>query len=209
MEENLNAEATAPEKGSPQADAPEAAAPSASAAEQQPADAENQNDHSGRITELEKELESYKDRFVRKMAEFDNYKRRTAEEQASLLKYASEPFIVKLLSVADDFERSLKHIDSATETAAIREGIHLVYDKLMKLFGEQGIKKIEAVGAPFNVEYHEALLQRPAPGVAPHTVLDEVLAGYLYKDKVIRHAQVIVSDDSEETTAPQHSESNG
>jgi len=151
-----------------------------------------------KIAELETQLQELKDTLLRKAAEFENYKRRTENEQMNLLKYAAENFIVKLLPIVDDFERSLQHIDDAQDKEAIKQGIKLVYDKLMKLLDEQGVKKIDAVGKPFDVEFHEALMQRKDDSVEPHTVLDEVEKGYLYKDKVIRHSKVVVSEDSPE-----------
>lgn len=150
---------------------------------------------SEKVAELEKELQEQKDKFLRKVAEFENFKRRTDNEQMNLLKYAAEPIIVKLLSVADDFERSLGHISDASDIEAVKKGIELIYSKLMKIFEEQGIKKIESLNQPFDFNLHEALLQRTVENVAPHTVVEEVEPGYFYKDKVIRHSKVIVSDE--------------
>jgi len=148
-----------------------------------------------KISQLETEVSELKDKLLRKAAEFENYKRRTENDQINLLNYAAESFIQKLLPVVDDFERSLQHVDDAQEVDAIKKGLKLIYDKLMKVLDEQGIKKMESVGQPFNVDYHEALLQRPDDSVEPHTVLEEVEKGYIYKDKVIRHAKVIVSEE--------------
>lgn len=152
-----------------------------------------------KIEKLEKEASDFKDKLLRKAAEFENYKRRTENDQLNLLKYAAESFIIKLLPVVDDFERSLQHIDNAKDVDSLKQGIKLVYDKLIKTLDDQGVKKIESVGKPFDVHYHEAILQRPAEGVEPHTVLDEVEKGYIYKDKVIRHTKVIVSADQSES----------
>lgn len=151
-----------------------------------------------KIAELEKEVADLKDRFLRKVAEFENYKRRNENDQLNLIKYAAESFIIKLLPVVDDFERSLEHIESAKNNDALKEGIKLVYDKLIKVLDEQGVKKIDAVGKPFDVHYHEALMQRKDDKAEPHTVLDELEKGYLYKDRVIRHSKVVVSEDSSE-----------
>ena len=148
-----------------------------------------------KVSQLETEVSEFKDKLLRKAAEFENYKRRTENDQINLLNYAAESFIQKLLPVVDDFERSLQHVDDAQEVDAIKKGLKLIYDKLMKVLDEQGIKKMESVGQPFNVDYHEALLQRPDDSVEPHTVLEEVEKGYIYKDKVIRHAKVIVSEE--------------
>jgi len=149
-----------------------------------------------KIDRLEKEVREYQDKLLRKAAEFENYKRRTENEHINLIKYAAESFIVKLLPTIDDFERSLQHIENAKDITALKEGIKLIYDKLIKVISDQGVKKIDSVGKPFDVHFHEALMQRKAENVAPHTVLDEVEKGYMYKDRVIRHAKVIVSEDN-------------
>ena len=147
----------------------------------------------GKIVELEKQTAELKDSLLRKVAEFENYKRRNENEQMNLLKYAAEPFIKSVLSVYDDLERSLSHIDDENSFESTKKGLQLVFDKFNKTLDAQGIKKIDAKGQPFDVHFHEALMQQPVEGVAPHTVLDVIEHGYLYKDKVIRHAKVIVS----------------
>ena len=147
------------------------------------------------LKQLEQEVTELKDKLLRKAAEFENYKRRTENDQINLLTYAAESFIQKLLPVIDDFERSLGHVDDAEDINAIKQGLKLIYDKLMKVLDEQGVKKIEAVGNSFDVDYHEALMQRPDDTVEPHTVLEEMEKGYTYKDKVIRHAKVVVSEE--------------
>ncbi len=149
-----------------------------------------------RIKELEIQASEWQDKFLRKVAEFENYKRRTENDQLNLIKYAAESFVIKLLDVVDDFERSLVHIQDAKDTSTIEEGIKLVYNKLLKTLEEQGVKKIESVGQPFDVNFHEAVMQMQNDSVPPHTVLDEIQSGYVYKDRVIRHSKVIVSDES-------------
>ncbi|GIK22064.1 MAG: nucleotide exchange factor GrpE [Ignavibacteriota bacterium] len=148
-----------------------------------------------KIRTLEAEVANYKDLMLRKAAEFENYKRRTENEQVNLLKYAAESLIIKLLPTIDDFERSLSHISEETDVQKIKEGIQLIYNQFLKTLNEQGVQKIESVGKPFNFEYHEALMQRPDDSVPPHTVLDELETGYIYKDHVIRYAKVIVSEE--------------
>jgi len=149
-----------------------------------------------KIAELEKQVKEWNDKFLRKAAEFENYKRRTENDQFNLINYAAESFIVKLLPVVNDFERSMEHIDDIDKNKAVKEGIKLVYEKLLKLLKEHGVKKMHTKGEPFNVDFHDALMQRKDNSVPPHTVLEEVEPGYLYRDKVIRHAKVIVSEES-------------
>ena len=149
-----------------------------------------------KIADLEAQVKEWHDKFLRKAAEFENYKRRTENDQFNLINYAAESFITKLLPVIDDFERSLQHIDDDTNVDAVKEGIKLVYEKLLKVLDEQGVKKMKVKGEPFNVDYHDALMQRQDDSVPPHTILEEIEKGYLYRDKVIRHAKVIVSEET-------------
>jgi molecular chaperone GrpE len=168
-----------------------------------PESLENEESDSGsadildaKIAELESQVKELQDKLLRKAAEFENYKRRTENDQFNLINYAAESFIVKLLPIVDDFERSMAHIDDIDNNKSVKDGIKLVYEKLMKLLNEQGVKKMQTKGEQFNVEYHDALMQKKDTSVAPHTVLEEVESGYIYRDKVIRHAKVIVSEDS-------------
>jgi molecular chaperone GrpE len=149
-----------------------------------------------KISELEMKVQDLQDKLLRKAAEFENYKRRTENDQFNLINYAAESFIIKLLPIVDDFQRSMDHIDDLEKSESVKDGIKLVYEKLHKLLSEQGVKKMRTKGEPFNVEYHDALMQRKDDSVPPHTVVEEIEPGYIYRDKVIRHAKVIVSEDS-------------
>ena len=159
-------------------------------------DADAAEKSEAKIAELEAQVKEWQDKLLRKAAEFENYKRRTENDQFNLINYAAESFIIKLLPVVDDFERSMEHIDDIDNNKAVKEGIKLVYEKLLKLLNEHGVKKMQTKGEPFSVDYHDALMQRKDDSVPPHTVLEEVESGYLYRDKVIRHAKVIVSEES-------------
>ncbi|MEJ5352284.1 MAG: nucleotide exchange factor GrpE [Melioribacteraceae bacterium] len=161
-----------------------------------------------KISELEKNNSELKDAFLRKAAEFENYKRRTENDQLNIIKYAAEPFIKSILTVYDDLERSLTHVNGDNNFESLKKGLELIYDKFTKILNSHGIKKIDAVGQPFDVELHEALMQRPAEGVPPHTVLEVLEHGYIYKDKVIRHAKVIVSSETKSEDIQQDSQNN-
>ena len=147
------------------------------------------------VNEQEKKIKDLQDSLLRKVAEFENYKRRTENDQFNLIKYAAESFILKVLPIYDDLKRSVNHLSEETNFSSIKEGLELILNKFTKTLEEQGIKKIETLGKEFNVEFHEALLQQPSNEFPDHTVIQEVEAGYLYKDKVIRHAKVIVSQN--------------
>ncbi|MBK7380059.1 MAG: nucleotide exchange factor GrpE [Ignavibacteriales bacterium] len=168
--------------------------------------ADTLNELNVKISQLENEKDELKDSLLRKVAEFENYKRRSENEQLNLIKYAAESFIIKILTVVDDLERTLAHLEESENSKSLSEGIKLVYEKFIRILKEQGVTPIEAIGKPFNVDFHEAILQRKDSSVEPHTVLDEIQKGYLYKDRVIRHAQVIVSEDSELQSTGQDSE---
>ena len=148
-----------------------------------------------KIKLLEQDIIQYKELALRKAAEFENYKRRTENDQLNLLKYAAESLIIKLLPTIDDLERSLEHMTEETDVQKIKEGVQLIYNKFVKTLADQGVQKMESIGKPFSVEFHEALMQRADDSVPPHTVIDELETGYMYKDRVIRHAKVIVSED--------------
>lgn len=154
-----------------------------------------ENEHE-KVHILEAEISDLKDKLLRKAAEFENYKRRTENDQLNLLKYAAEAFIIKLLPVVDDIERSIQHIEGSNDIDSIKDGMKLIFDKLIKVLEDQGVKKFESKGKPFDVNYHEALMQQKNETLPPHTVIDELESGYLYKDKVIRHAKVIVNEDN-------------
>ena len=158
---------------------------------------ENQTDLSERVEELEKKNEELNDRLIRRLAEFENYKKRTDLEKSEIFKYAAESFIIKVLTVHEDLQRSLSHIDDENKDA-LRDGLKLVADKFTQILDEQGVKKIKTTGEIFDVDFHEALLQQPSKDVPADTILTEVESGYIYKDKVIKHAKVIVSKELEE-----------
>ncbi len=153
-----------------------------------------------KVEELEKQNEELKDSLLRKVAEFENYKRRTEKDQLNLLEYAAESVLLKIIPIFDDLNRSLEHIDETDNVESIKEGLKLVVDKFRKTLEEVGVKKIETKDKQFDYNYHEALMQQNVEGVPPHTIVTEVEPGYIYKDKVLKHAKVIVSQDNTEAS---------
>lgn len=152
------------------------------------------------VNELQQKLETaqkladtYKDQFLRKAAEFDNYKKRSEMEYATMAKNANERLIRLLIPILDDFARSLKAERETRDLESLLKGIELIYNKFTKLLESQGLLPFESVGKTFNVEQHDALLQVPRSDVPPHTVVEEIERGYKLFDKVLRHAKVIVS----------------
>ncbi len=158
------------------------------------------------INLLKEEVNQWKDKFLRKMAEFDNYKKRLEQDQIQLIKYANEKLIKDLLPVIDDFERTLTFSKEELKKNSILQGVEMVYNKLMKILSDYGLKKIDALNQPFDFNYHEALLQVPKEGVEPLTVVEEVEKGYLLNDKVIRHSKVIVSSEVNVENTPSNNQ---
>ena len=138
------------------------------------------------------EAEVLRDRLLRKAAEFENYKRRTESEISTLFKYQNEGLITDLLPVLDDFDRVLKP-DNKQDLETFKKGVELIYEKFKKVLEKQGLKEIESTGKPFDVNLHDALMQVENNKAAPNTIMDTAEKGYYLKDKVIRHAKVIVS----------------
>jgi len=155
---------------------------------------ETKVDLNERVAELEKKNEELNDRLIRRLAEFENYKKRTDVEKTELFKYAAEPFVLKTLTVHEDLQRSLSHGDDKNKDA-LKDGLKLVASKFTQILEEQGVTKIDAMGKEFDHEYHEALLQQPSNDFPPNSVINVVEAGYMFKDKVIKHAKVIVSQE--------------
>ncbi len=147
------------------------------------------------IEMLKNEVAEWKDKFLRKMAEFENYKKRVREEQIQLINYSNEKLIRDLLAIVDDFERTLNFSKEDLNNNPVLKGVEMVYSKLMKVLSNYGLKKIEALNQPFDFNYHEALLQVPKEGVEPLTVVEEIQKGYMLHDRVLRHSKVIVSSD--------------
>ena len=143
--------------------------------------------------ELETQVNQLKDQHLRKIAEFENYKRRTEKEFLAHLEFANEGLIVELLPVLDDFERFLEHADDNEETKTFKEGVELVYKKLFSALEKKGLKVMEVIGEEFDSEKHEALMQVDSDKVESGYIVDQHLKGYLINDKVIRHAQVLVA----------------
>lgn len=138
------------------------------------------------------ELESMKDRFLRLNAEFDNYKRRTLKERMDMLKTANSDVMLALLPVLDDFERAISALSADKNNPAF-EGVNLIHNKLKSILEQKGLKAMDAIGKPFNVDLHEALTQMPATNnKQKDTVMDVMEKGYFLNDKVIRHAKVVV-----------------
>jgi len=145
------------------------------------------------IVKLRKQVEEYKDKYLRLFADFDNFKKRNAKERLELILTAGKDVIQDLLPTLDDFERATKALEKSTDVAAVKEGMSLIQNKLIRTLESKRLKPIESIGQDFNVEKHEAITEIPAPSPAMvGKVIDEVEKGYYLNDKIIRFAKVVV-----------------
>lgn len=143
------------------------------------------------------EADALKDQLLRTLAEFDNYKKRSQRDMGQFMQTANEKLIVDLLPVIDDMERAIKVSKEITSDDAkvqqFVQGVEFIYKKLVKTLESKGLKAIEAIGTPLDVNLHDALIQIEVADAEPNMVVDEHEKGYFLNDKVIRHAKVIVS----------------
>ena len=146
-----------------------------------------------KIAELEEKVAKDKDDYIRLMAEFDNYRRRTSQEKLELVSTASTETIKGLLPVLDDCERALAVLKESKDSEAAKEGTELIYNKLMTYLKSKGLAVIEAAGQPFDTDLHEAVAQFPVPEEDKKgKVFDVVQTGYTLNGRVIRFAKVVV-----------------
>lgn len=145
------------------------------------------------MEKLEEELKEQKDKYLRLMAEFDNFKRRTAKERLELMQTAGKDVIISLLDIMDDCDRAEKQLQASDDIAQQKEGIELVFNKLRTTLQNKGVKVMESINTDFNVEKHEAITEIPASSdKMKGKVIDEVVKGYYLNDKLIRFAKVVV-----------------
>ena len=148
-----------------------------------------------KIAELEKQVEDLKNQQLYKVAEFDNFRKRVMQEKADLIKNGGAKVITTLLPIIDDVERAQQNMDKYEDVAAVKEGLNLIIDKFFKLMAQEGLKKMDVVGQPFDSDLHEAIAMVPGqPDDQKGKVMDCMMAGYTLNDKVIRYAKVAVAE---------------
>lgn len=154
---------------------------------------------SGGLSDLDlarAESAEWRDKYVRQLAEFDNYRKRMRAELENVRDSVTEMVLLNLLNVYDDLNRTLEA--PATDDAAFRRGVELVQQKFRSYLESRGVTKLECRGKEFNPDEHDAIMMQPRAGFPAHVVLEEVTPGYKLGERVIRHAQVIVSSEPEE-----------
>ena len=153
---------------------------------------ENKEEAPKELTAEEKYAE-LNDRYLRLHAEFDNFRKRTYKERIELTATANKDVLLNLLPVMDNFERAIVTNEKSEDVAAMKEGFHLIYTMFKGILDSKGLKPMESTGLPFNVDFHEAITEFPAPTEEQkNTVIDTMEKGYLLNDNVIRYAKVVV-----------------
>ena len=197
MEEQENTELTDEQKSQPEGD--NADDKTSETDNSQDKTAANDTDTTAQDTDnggdLQKKYDELNDRYLRLMAEFDNYRKRTLKEKMDLTKYAEEDVIKGILPVVDNMERAIKSLESAQDINAVKEGIDLIYKKFKEFLEKRGIKEIEALNKELDTDLHEAVTKFAAPSEdLKGKIIDVIEKGYYLHDKVIRYAKVVVGE---------------
>ena len=178
-----------------QEDVNEGVAADAEAPTEEPAEEPQEKTPEEQIAALEQQIADLKTQQLYKVAEFDNFRKRVMQEKADLIKNGGSKVITTLLPIVDDLERAQQNMDKFEDVAAVKEGLNLIIDKFFKLLAQEGLKKMEVVGQPFDADYHEAIATVPGLPADQHgKVIDCMTAGYTLNDKVIRYAKVAVAE---------------
>ena len=156
--------------------------------------ADNEKENLTVEEELEIKLKEANDKFLRLYSDFENFRKRTQKEKLDVYKTAGEDIICALLPILDDFERAKKSMEDSTDVDAVKDGIKLIQEKLISILKQKGLEAAKCtIGEPFNIEFHEAITQIPAPSKKEvGKVIDEVEKGYSLNGKVIRYTKVVV-----------------
>ena len=142
----------------------------------------------------DEKIEELTDRVKRQMAEFDNFRKRTEKEKASMYQIGAREVIEKILPVVDNFERGLATVPEEDATNPYAEGMEKIYKQLMTVLDDLGVKAIEAVGQEFNPDFHNAVMHVEDEEAGENVIVEEFQKGYLYKEQVVRHSMVKVAN---------------
>lgn len=152
------------------------------------------------VDDLKKQITDANDRYIRLMAEFDNYKKRTSREYERQVDSANEKIMLEMIDVRENFERAIKSGDAGSDYNALFEGMKLIFNKFDTVLNKNGLEPFAVSGDPFDPQVHDALMNAPKAGVPADHVADVYEKGYKLKSRVIRHAKVIVSSGEPQVT---------
>jgi molecular chaperone GrpE len=161
--------------------------------ENEESEADQEENQMSKEDELKLEVAAWQDKYMRLHAEFDNYRKRNNKERLDLIKNASGDVIKELLPIVDDFERAIKANEETEDVASLKEGYHLIHNKLFRSLESKGLKPMNSQGEPFDTDHHEAITNIEAPSEdMKGKVVDVVEKGYFLNDRVLRYAKVVV-----------------
>ncbi len=146
-----------------------------------------------RLTKSEEQVKELEDRLLRLAAEFDNYRKRTNKEFSYLVKNANEKLILQLLDTLDNFQRALDSAKTSNDYENFHKGVELIYTHMKDILTKEGLKEIEALGKPFDPNFHEAVTQAESDKYKEGIVMEEISKGYLLNDRLLRASKVVVS----------------
>lgn len=147
------------------------------------------------LSKAQEKIAELNDKYLRQVAEFDNYRKRVIKEKAELIRNGGEKIISSILPVLDDFDRAEANIEKMGDVDSLKEGVKLIIEKFTKLLRQEGLEKMDVIGKDFDTDFHEAIAMVPGqPDEMRGKVIDCVMAGYTLNDKVIRHAKVAVAE---------------
>lgn len=156
---------------------------------------ENQENNNNELEKLQEKYNELNNQYVRLAADFDNYRKRQAQERESLLKYGAENALKKMIEVLDNFERGEKALESVDDCEKCKESFNLVHKQVVETMAKLGLETIEAEGQAFDPNFHEAVMQTPTSEHPEHTVINELQKGYKMGDKVLRPSLVNVATE--------------
>lgn len=159
----------------------------------------NSTNHGEELAALQAEVQENHEKYLRALADFDNYKKRAIKERSDLLKYQGENIAADLLEVVDNFERALA--TAAGEPSSMKSGVEMIYKQLLDLLSKHGVRGESSIGKPFDPQIHQAISQAPAADFPAGTVCSELKKAYFLKDKLIRVGQVVVSASSPDNSS--------
>lgn len=154
---------------------------------------ENQETATTEQNELQQKYDELNQQYIRLMADFDNYRKRQAQERDSLVKLGTETALTKLIEVLDNFERGQKALEGVDDCAKIKESFDLIQKQVYETLTKMGLEEIKAIGEEFDPNFHEAVMQTPTSDYPEHAVIAELRKGYKYGDKVLRPTMVNVA----------------
>lgn len=163
------------------------------AGSEETADADESGDAEASKDKKDAQIADLKDRLMRQMAEFDNYRKRTDKEKAQNYDIGESDFLLKLLPVVDNFERGMSAMSEEDKASSFGQGMELIYKQLTKLLDDEGVKEIEALGKEFDPALHNAVMQQPSEEYESGTVMQVLQKGYTFKDRILRHSMVMVA----------------